>query len=241
MAFHYSPKIVTDGLVFYIDALNDDSYPGSGIIANDLTANNNNGDLINGVGFDGESFVFDGVNDYMRVNSFNEDSNLALSIFCWVYPTNLTNNLFSGNYLNWIINKRNTISPNSNSWQLTSRNSYPTFFMWDNSNNVIVIDGDTQNNNSTSVLQLNKWQYVGITTDGVNGGFMKIYLDGFENHSSTLTGNRGLATKNMDIGKAGWDDLYHWVGNMSNISIYNRALSSLEVLQNYNALKTRYI
>jgi hypothetical protein len=30
MAFNYSPKIVTDGLVLYLDAANRYSYPGSG-------------------------------------------------------------------------------------------------------------------------------------------------------------------------------------------------------------------
>ena len=36
MAFAYSPKIVTDGLVFAVDAANKKSYPGSGTSFNNL-------------------------------------------------------------------------------------------------------------------------------------------------------------------------------------------------------------
>ena len=36
------PNIVTDGLVFYVDAANQKSYPGTGTTVNDLTSNQNN-------------------------------------------------------------------------------------------------------------------------------------------------------------------------------------------------------
>ena len=51
MAFNYSPKIVTDGLVFAVDAANKKSYPGSGTTWTDL-AGSNNGTLTNGPTFD---------------------------------------------------------------------------------------------------------------------------------------------------------------------------------------------
>ena len=51
MAFNYLPKIVTDGLVFAVDAANKKSYPGSGTTWTDL-AGNNNGTLTNGPTFD---------------------------------------------------------------------------------------------------------------------------------------------------------------------------------------------
>ena len=40
MAFHYSPNIVTDGLVLALDAANPKSYPGSGTTWYDLSGNN---------------------------------------------------------------------------------------------------------------------------------------------------------------------------------------------------------
>jgi hypothetical protein len=46
MAFNYSPKIVTNGLVFYVDAANTRSYPGSGTVWTDLSRGGNNGEKI---------------------------------------------------------------------------------------------------------------------------------------------------------------------------------------------------
>ena len=52
MAFRYSPKIVTDGLVLSVDAANKKSYPGSGTTWYDLSGNAINGTLTNGPTFD---------------------------------------------------------------------------------------------------------------------------------------------------------------------------------------------
>ena len=41
MAFHYSPKLVTDGLVLALDASNPKSYPGTGTTWYDLSGNDN--------------------------------------------------------------------------------------------------------------------------------------------------------------------------------------------------------
>ena len=233
--------VVQDGLVLNLDAGASTSYPGSGTSWTDLSGNGKNGTLVNGVGFDGGnggSLVFDGSNDYSRINSFGSDSNLAFSVFCWVYPKNLSQYQFEGNYNNWIINKRNITSPNSNSWQFSTLNSYPVVGMWDN-NNTTVHPSD-QLSNSTSAFQLNKWYYSGFTTDGTNGGSLKIYINDSVNYSGTLTGNRGIATKPIDIGKTGWGEGYYWNGNISQVSIYNKALTAAEVQQNFNALRIRF-
>jgi len=244
MGLAHSPRIVTDGLVLALDAGNTKSYLGSGTTWTDLSGNGNNGTLENGVGYDGGnggSLVFDGSNDYSRINSFGSDSNLALSVFCWIYPKNLTSEQFEGNYYNWIINKRNTVSPNSNSWQLSALNSYPIVAMWDSNNTSIGPSPiETQEPNSTSAFQLNRWYYTGFTTDGTNGGSLKIYINDSVNYSGTLTGNRGIATKPIDIGKKGWGDEYYWNGNIAQVSIYNRALTAAEVSQNFNALRGRF-
>ena len=68
MSLSRGPKIVTNGLVLYLDAANKKSYPGSGTTWTDLSGNNNTGTLTNGPTFDsnnGGSIVFDGTNDYV--------------------------------------------------------------------------------------------------------------------------------------------------------------------------------
>ena len=49
--FANNAPIVTDGLVFYVDAGNGNSYPGSGTTWSDLSGNNNHATLINGTTF----------------------------------------------------------------------------------------------------------------------------------------------------------------------------------------------
>ena len=64
MSYKFGPSIVTDGLVFYVDAANENSYPGSGTTWTDL-AGSDDGTLTNGPTFDSGnagSIVFDGVN-----------------------------------------------------------------------------------------------------------------------------------------------------------------------------------
>ena len=68
MAINAGPKIVEDGLVFYVDAANPRSYPSTNNEWNDLTPNGYNGQLINGASYNQEgngSMFFDGSNDYV--------------------------------------------------------------------------------------------------------------------------------------------------------------------------------
>ena len=87
MAFNYSPKIVTDGLVLCLDAGNPNSYPGSGNTWKDLSRGRNNGTLVNGPTFSGAnggSLVFDGVNDYNQHINLQNFINQDITISLWV-------------------------------------------------------------------------------------------------------------------------------------------------------------
>jgi prepilin-type N-terminal cleavage/methylation domain-containing protein len=82
---------VKDGLVLHLDAGNPASYPGSGTTWFDLSGNNNNGVLLNGVGFDsanGGSLVFDGINDV--VDTINVSSILNMTIEIWMYDNRIS-------------------------------------------------------------------------------------------------------------------------------------------------------
>jgi len=72
--FGGAQPIVTDGLVFAVDAANYESYPGSGTTWSDLSGNGNDGTLINGPTFDSENaggLTFDMTNDYITCNNSN--------------------------------------------------------------------------------------------------------------------------------------------------------------------------
>ena len=68
MDFHYSPRIVKDGLVLYLDGANTRSYSGTGSTWYDLVGDNNgsiNGPVFDTADFGG--FIFDGVDDVVTV------------------------------------------------------------------------------------------------------------------------------------------------------------------------------
>lgn len=72
MGFYRGPKIVTDGLVFALDAANTKSYPGSGTTIKNIVYPTDTATLYNSPVINSEStkyLEFDGTNDYMRVES----------------------------------------------------------------------------------------------------------------------------------------------------------------------------
>ena len=80
MSYSYGKSIVTDGLVFYVDAGNDNSYPGTGGTWSDLVGGNdgsfNNMDDVNNPSnnYDsatGGSLVFDNTDDIVVHGSSN--------------------------------------------------------------------------------------------------------------------------------------------------------------------------
>lgn len=97
MAFHYSPKIVTEGLVFYVDAANPKSFVNGNTTWNDLSRSGNNGTLTNGPTFDssnGGSISFDGLNDYVDTSTINFGQVYTLNF--WVKLNDLASRVWVG-------------------------------------------------------------------------------------------------------------------------------------------------
>ena len=95
MAFNYSPKIVTDGLVLCLDAANPRSYASGSTSWLDLRRSQNNGILVNGPTFSsiaGGSIRYDGINDYTSGTISNLNTN-AITLEAWVYHLAISNNV----------------------------------------------------------------------------------------------------------------------------------------------------
>ena len=87
MGFYRGPNIVTDGLIYAIDAGSERSYPGTGTTATSLVGSDT-GTLTNGVGFssnNGGYWEFDGADDYIINTDTYNLSNFTAEV--WVYPT----------------------------------------------------------------------------------------------------------------------------------------------------------
>jgi hypothetical protein len=236
MAFNYSPKVVTDGLVLYLDAANPKSYPGSGTTWGDLSRGGNNGTLENGPTFssaNGGSIVFDGTNDYVDCGIITSlpSGTQNRTLIGWVQDNSLSD--YVGD-LAAIFGYGNNISPG----RLFMVSIGGTTF----NNRKIVIWTNTANHISSFSINRNEWTHITATvTQDSPSPRLTIYKNGISDGGSikaidTLnTGQFSLADSRTS---GTYDKLLN--GRISQIQVYNRALSATEILQNYNATKTRY-
>jgi hypothetical protein len=224
MGFSRGPKIVTDGLVLCLDAANPKSYPGSGTTWSDLSSNGNDGTLENGPTFDSGnngSIVFDGVDDYATISQPNINfSPNSWSINGWINPKNQAARF---------------ITPSSN--------GIDNFLQYDNSNQrLILIVCESADTNSRSfasaanTIPVNQWSHFSVSIDGF---VVKVYVNGVEYINQTETIPMSNWSGTWYIGQRG-NGTFFLNGNLSHILIFNRALSASEVLQNYNATKSRF-
>jgi hypothetical protein len=235
VALSHSPSIITSGLVLCLDAANRKSYPGSGTTWTDLSGNGRNGTLVNGVGYNSGnlgSLSFDGVDD--------------------VVDGTITGSIFTGNFTQsaWIY-KLNAIGI----WQGVFTNSSPATnntYLMTFGNGSVAAPLNSVGANQVGVSEsgifldigthINKWLNIIITKSG-STLTIYCYKDGtLLQNSGTITWNGGnfATTNNYQVGR-------HWaggnvnpfIGNISQVSVYNRALTASEIQQNYNALRGR--
>ena len=88
----------------------------------------------------------------------------------------------------------------------------------------------------TTAFSINTWYYVGFTL--VNGGTLTFYKNGVTDGTYSSV-SRTPQSSSLQINNH--RSLNHgMIGRIPQLSIYNRALSSTEVAQNYNAVKSRF-
>jgi hypothetical protein len=229
MAFNYSPKIVTDGLVLYLDAANQYSYVSGSTSWNDISRTGANGTLTNGPTYNsanGGSIVFDGTNDYVQT-TYNTDLLTGYTLSAWFNPFSLSLN-------GPIIFKPDStyLSPNfGNITRFYINTSGVLDFFWTNSSQFYIA--------STPLPSANIWYHaVGVYSSANNS--ISLYLNGVLKSTTTTSGTTIVANQPYLIGRTDPTNNIYFKGNISQTLIYNRALSATEVLQNYNATKTRF-
>jgi hypothetical protein len=237
MGFYRGPNIVTDGLVLSLDAGNTKSYPGSGTIWYDKSGNGNNGTLTNGPTFNsanGGSIVFDGTDDYINATSLPIDSPLSFSngnftLEHWVKITSYEPGVYFG--LTNMIMSKGPASRFNYATQVTNPTTL-SFIHRDNSEGLIFLNFTvpTITNNISQII-------FSITLTQV-----LLYLNGILIQIKSLTGNpiTPYANDPLLIGGLYNTNNTNFIGNMYLHKIYSKALSVQEVLQNYNATKSRF-
>ena len=230
--FYGTPPIVTNGLVLNLDCGNRLSYPTSGTTWTDLSGNNNNGTLTNGPTFNPNnlgSIVFDGVDDNVQLglasNLILNPTGITVESWCKTNVDNQYRKLFTtvGSGTQSIAGVYFSIGPNG------LFDEYFPYYLG------IKTNVGTQAALYTLPISTTRYNHLLGT---YNGTSINLYLNGDLVATQAQTGNI-ITTGIARI--SGYDNNSEsWNGNISNFKIYNRALTSTEVLQNYNAYKTRF-
>ena len=229
------PDIIESGLVLCLDAANKNSYPGSGTTWTDLTGNGNNGTLTNGPTFSAGnqgSIVFDGTNDYVNVANTGTDfrfANVTFTVSLWIKTTSSTGGV--------IISKGATASTAGWLFQFDSAGTV--------SGTTKGSDGfNTYNRTSTATVNNNTWRNIvsiyTTNTSTLGSNTISIYIDGVLSNGTGTLGTIVYATTTDTVQIARRPTGNYWAGSIANTQIYNRSLTATEILQNYNATKSRF-
>jgi hypothetical protein len=206
-----------DGLVISLDAANFRSYSGSGNTAFGLISGLG-GTLLNGVGFtnaNNGAFIFDGTNDYINFGNSSAVQQSSGTLSAWAKASS------PGGGYRGIIAKQG---------------AYGLFYT---DSVLVAYDWAADAPRSTGInIADNTWKNVVLTyQSGVSNG-TRIYINGVSVLTTTIT---ILNQINNLFGGAEANASQFASCQISSLNMYNRALAAAEVLQNYNAMRGRYI
>lgn len=228
-------KIITNGLVLHLDAAQLRSYPTTGTTWTDLSGNGNNGTLTNGPTFDsgnGGSIVFDGTNDYVDMGSTFKFNNINITYEFWFKVTDNINS-----YRDIIMQASSDQSNYLSVVKARSGLFNGSVYMGFQGNNVV------SNLTGSQILNI-VVNYTAVLS--LESGFYKMYLyrNGIlENQLTTSISSYNMNSwPNFQTRIGGGTSTYPepFKGDIYIGRGYNRALSATEVLQNYNATKSRF-
>lgn len=222
MAFSYSPRIVTDGLVLYLDAANSRSYVSGSTNWTDLSRSGNNGTLTNSPTFNNSNvgnILFDGTDDYVNIGTQNLGITRDFTISFWA---NITKNgvveIFNKGYN---IPDYGIYLAKLTSNKLTLQSFSPNMNL---ETNTIITSG------------ISNYTAVRINTN------CYWYINGVQDNTQVIT-SANITQSNLKQWRIGSNfDVVRptFGGNIYSFSVYNKGLTQTEVLQNYNATKTRF-
>ena len=226
MGFYRGPNIVTDGLVYAMDAGSARSYDGTTTL-NDLVGSNT-GTLTNGVTYqsiNGGVFDFDGVDDYISFSNVVANDN-SYTILMWIKPDGLSAG-GSGSSRPTGTNRRTPIKGNGQ-WN-------PGIWL---TSDYIRSHGATQDTDSGINCITSTWDMIGMTYDGTNVN--NILGDSVQARTHVSSYGPGTPTELLAGAESASGGSHNWDGSIADVLIYDRVLTAAEIAQSYNALKSRF-
>ena len=230
MAQNYGPNIVTDGLVLSLDAADINSYPGSGTTWFDTSGNNNTPTTVNSPTFTTQNRGGWSV-DSVGTNNFNLDSRASLV------------NVVDGTVGGWV--RFNSFASANYVFVSYGGNGTGAGFLLQSESSLgleILTFGGGITNGRASLLPGPSAAYVGTNMYMVgtyNLNTVTLYINGIALVSSAKNLATMPAQSYLRISSE-FNRTRGVGGNIYTTHIYNRALTSQEILQNYNQTKSRF-
>ena len=222
------PTYIRDGLIFNIDCLNTDSYPGSGTVWTSTVNATNIGTMDAGVTFDGTHMVF--VSDKV---SFDQSSspitNDPMSTEMWFYS--------DGGGHDAVIATRHQTSTDDGIYMKHHANRIYVY-----TNELNPPFGNRSTYSSTNFAP-NTWWHLVVTTEGSTyPGGIKIYRNGVNDIAGSDPISQPWTSQTilpLHIGSE-VPEGNTFEGNIDIVRTYDRVLTQAEVLNNFNVEKDRF-
>jgi hypothetical protein len=233
--FDYSGKVIS-GLVLHLDAGNATSYPGSGTTWTDPVSSAS-ATLTGSPAYNAQTgFTFNGTTQYARMPSSDGVTNFgntdAYTVEVWFNPD-------AGQ-------PSATLATVLEKWNSTNQGRYPYVFRYNQTSGVMQVAAYDGVNNPTSTVSgvtTGGWQQVVGVFDFVSD-VLTPYRNGSAGSTVSLVGVNQVSNTSL-VGIAhrintGGETQFMFKGSIGIVRIYNTALTSAQVLQNYNAMTDRY-
>jgi hypothetical protein len=223
---------VTTNLILYYDPSNPLSYPGTGSTISDLSGNGLNGSM-SGITFTSPYFTYNGTSSQVRVadNVLLEPGSGNWTMEVWVNQSVSGNDIVLGKFDNGGLSQDVSYSIRTTNTTYYAQygsgiGSGPTLFA----------------NSSNYVGTLNTWYQIVYVFTNVTSNAIETFVNGVSvgSVSHSLSGLLN-STNPLYIGSYNGGEFPQWFdGKIGITRLYNSSLTSSQVLQNFNADKSKY-
>jgi len=234
MSFHFSPKIINNGLSLCFDTANTRSYSGTGSNWIDLVSLDYRGVLTNSPTFNSSNnghLIFDGLNDYVITNYTTPFGISNLTIGLWIS--------YTASQQSGILSKRTSINFEQLSIFIGGDVNVSTA-----GTKIVINDfngGVSRNAITSNSYNDGLWHYLVLVRDTNEN---RLYIDN-QLVSTIISTKPDLSTASTlffgVVGNGNSVDGFYYNGKLSQIQLYNRTLLVNEIQQNYDAQKTRFL
>ena len=238
MSIFAGPKIVEDGLVLYLDAANEKSYPGNGTTWKNIISASHNATLVNNPTHNSSTgyFSFNGINQYANHTplSFNSGGGTMYSFEVWFRLITLPTTEYG---------------PNGHIWGGQNGNNLVLYVnpQVSGASRLIMVYDDSRYSTSGSghfsnnAITANSWVQWVVVGDGSNNTithYINGELDNFQGSVQSDQLVRNWPSASRIASDSRWNTFTNM--DMSVLKQYNRKLTGQEVKQNFEALRGRF-